>query len=139
MVGILFHYIGSIIKVMRKDIEGIDDIKILVNAFYETVRKDEQLAPIFNKHIPGDWTPHLETMYRFWNAALFGVREYVGNPFMKHASLPIRAEHFEQWINIFYTTLHSHFEGANAEEAKRRAMIMARTFHARMNAGKVES
>jgi hemoglobin len=50
---------------MKKDIEGIADIKILVNAFYEKVRMDETLAPIFNRHIPGDWTPHLETMYRF--------------------------------------------------------------------------
>jgi hemoglobin len=70
---------------------------------------------------------------------LFGAREYVGNPFMKHASLPIGAEHFDRWINIFYATVNEKFGGANAEEAKRRAAIMARTFYLRMSAGKVKT
>jgi hemoglobin len=119
---------------MKKDIENMDDIKLLVDEFYRQVRQDPLLAPIFNQRITGDWQPHLETMYKFWNAALFGVRDYVGNPFMKHAALPIGAQHFEQWINLFYATIDTQFEGAVADEAKRRAMIMAHTFYGRMNA-----
>ena len=117
---------------MNREITGIDDIKFLVNTFYDKVRKDELLAPIFLEKIPGDWGPHLETMYRFWNAALFSVREYTGNPFMKHAGLPLSAKHFDQWITLFYETIDEHFSGAVAEEAKRRAMIMAHTFYRRM-------
>jgi hemoglobin len=120
---------------MKTDIKTIDDIKFLVDAFYAKVRKDELLSPIFNTRITGDWQPHMETMYKFWNAALFGVREYVGNPFAKHATLPINAPHFEQWINLFYETIDQNFEGTVADQAKSRAMIMAHTFYGRMKEG----
>ena len=117
---------------MKSDIKHIEDIKVLVNTFYDKVRQDELLAPVFNSKIRGDWQPHLDTMYRFWNAALFNVREYMGNPFMKHASLPLTQEHFERWVDLFYQTIDATFEGAVADVAKRRAMIMAHTFYSRM-------
>ena len=102
-----------------KDIEGIDDIKLLVDDFYRRVKQDELLAPIFSDRI-SDWEPHLETMYRFWNAALFQVREYVGNPFARHVNLPVGGVHFERWISLFYKTLDEHFEGPVTTEAKQR-------------------
>jgi hemoglobin len=114
-----------------RDLEGLDDIRFVVDVFYNKVRKDALLSPVFAMRIT-DWQPHLDTMYRFWNAALFGVREYVGNPFGKHAELPIDGPHFEQWIKLFYETLEEHFEGPVADEAKRKAMIMAHTFYARI-------
>jgi len=117
---------------MKTDIRNEEDIKVLVDTFYDRVRQDELLTPIFNSKIIGDWQPHLDTMYRFWNAALFNVREYTGNPFMKHVSLPLKQEHFERWIELFYQTIDATFEGAIADEAKRRAMIMAHTFYKRM-------
>jgi hemoglobin len=120
---------------MKRDIENIADIKLLVDTFYEKVRQDELLAPVFNQRITGDWQPHLETMYKFWNAALFGIRGYVGNPFGKHAALPIEAAHFEQWISLFYTTIDQHFQGIIADDAKRRSMIMAHTFYGRISKG----
>lgn len=115
-----------------KDIEGIEDIKVLVDQFYTKVRADELLAPVFDARI-ADWVPHLNTMYRFWNAALFQVREYVGNPFLKHATLPVDGQHFERWIELFYETLDEHFQGPVAEEAKRRSLIMANTFYSRLS------
>jgi len=114
-----------------KDIQNIEDIRILVDRFYTKVRADELLGPVFETRIQ-DWGPHLDTMYRFWNAALFQVREYVGNPFMKHASLPVDGQHFERWIELFYQTLDENFDGPTAQEAKKRAMIMANTFYNRM-------
>lgn len=118
---------------MKADINNVEDIKVLVDSFYDRVKKDELLAPIFLKAIPGDWAPHLDTMYRFWNAALFNVREYSGNPFRKHMPLPLKQAHFERWISLFYQTLDDSFSGPVADEAKRRAMIMAHTFYSRMN------
>lgn len=114
-----------------KDIENIQDIKFLVNEFYNKVRQDALLAPVFASRIK-DWQSHLEAMYRFWNAALFGVRGYVGNPFLKHAKLPIDGPHFEQWIRLFFETIDAHFEGTIAEDAKTRSMIMAKTFYQRI-------
>jgi hemoglobin len=58
----------------KHDITGIEDIKLLVDEFYDLVGKDELLAPIFNYRLSTYWVPHLEKMYTFWNAALFGVK-----------------------------------------------------------------
>lgn len=120
---------------MKKDIESLDDIKLLVDTFYGKVQLDGLLGPVFIARIR-DWQPHLDIMYKFWNAALFGVRAYVGNPFAKHAALPLDAPHFEQWINLFYATLDEHFEGPVTDEAKRKAMLMAHTFYSRISAGR---
>jgi hemoglobin len=114
-----------------KDIENINDIRILVDDCYSKVRKDELLAPVFNERI-SDWQSHLDTMYRFWNAALFQVREYVGNPFAKHINLPVSGAHFDRWVSLFYESLDEHFEGPVADEAKRRSVIMANTFYRRI-------
>ena len=50
-----------------KDIAGKEDIKIFVDKFYEKIRKDEKLGPVFGMRIPnGNWSKHLERMYSFW-------------------------------------------------------------------------
>lgn len=117
----------------KKDIEGIDDIKLLVDDFYDRVAKDELLAPIFNFRLSTYWKPHLEKMYTFWNAALFGVKGYVGNPFSKHATMQLTAAHFNAWIILFTKTIDTHFSGPVADDAKRRALIMAANFARRLD------
>lgn len=121
---------------MKHDIRNLEDIKVMVNSFYDQVKIDSLLAAIFFERIPGDWREHLDVMYRFWNAALFNVREYTGNPFRKHMYLPLQQRHFERWIELFYKTVDENFSGPVADEAKRRAMIMAHTFYSRMNINK---
>jgi hemoglobin len=113
---------------MKKDITGLEDIKLLVDDFYRKVQQDALLAPIFFEHIPGDWGPHLNKMYQFWNAALFGEKGYVGNPFARHAHMPLTQTHFDHWLHWFRETIDTHFEGPTADDAKRRAGIMAGNF-----------
>lgn len=117
---------------IKKDIDGIEDIKLLVDDFYDLVAKDELLAPIFNFRLSTYWTPHLEKMYGFWNAALFGVKGYVGNPFSKHVTMELTAAHFSTWIGLFTYTVDTHFNGPVADDAKRRALIMAANFSRRL-------
>lgn len=112
----------------KKDIGGVEDIKVLVDDFYGRIKGDALLAPIFNFRLSTHWTPHLEKMYTFWNAALFGMKGYNGNPFLKHATMELDPEHFERWINLFNKTIETHFEGPLAEEAKIRAAVMASMF-----------
>ena len=64
----------------------------------------------------------------FWNAALFGVKGYHGNPYMKHATMELDPEHFERWISIFKQTIDAYFQGPLAEEAKIRGAVMASMF-----------
>jgi hemoglobin len=113
---------------MKKEIEDIEDIKVFVNDFYAKVRNDQLIGPIFSETIPGDWQPHLDKMYTFWNAALFGVPGFRGNPFAKHAPLGIELQHFTRWLELFYETIDGNFEGFIAEDAKNRAGLMANMF-----------
>lgn len=121
---------------MRKDIAGLDDIKLLVDNFYDKVRRDALLEPIFFVHIADNWGPHLNKMYLFWNAALFGEKGYVGNPFARHAHMPLTKTHFEHWLHLFEETVDAHFEGTVAEDAKTRAAMMAGNFLNRLTMGR---
>lgn len=112
----------------KEDISGIEDIKLMVNVFYKKVREDDLLAPIFNFRLSTHWEPHLEKMYAFWNAALFGVKGYNGQPFIKHATMDLEEEHFKRWMSMFNETIDTYFEGPVAEDAKSRAAIMASMF-----------
>ncbi|RYU92175.1 group III truncated hemoglobin [Mucilaginibacter terrigena] len=114
------------------DIEDINSIKVIVDAFYIRVREDEVLAPIFMNAIPGDWGPHLNKMYGFWNAAMFGVQGYKGNPFARHVPLPISREHFERWLMLFGQTVNQYFNGPVAEDIKKRAGLMSEMFQAKL-------
>jgi len=119
-----------------EDINGIASIRIMVDDFYTQVRQDEILGPVFSKVITGDWQPHLNQMYDFWNAALFGVPGFRGNPFAKHAPLPIDEQHFSRWLELFGKTIDRHFQGAVAEDAKKRAELMSVLFQHKLQAAK---
>ena len=56
---------------MKRDIENLDDIKLLVNTFYGRIQKNLVLGPIFEEKVGGRWDQHLEKMYRFWQTILF--------------------------------------------------------------------
>ena len=112
---------------MKPDIKGLEDIIPFVDGFYSKVQQDELIGPVFNNVIT-DWGPHLEKMYKFWNAALFGISGFKGNPFAKHAPLPIETKHFDRWLTLFNETIDSYFEGEMAFDAKKRAGLMATMF-----------
>lgn len=84
---------------------GIDETLIdrLVRAFYDRVRADSLLGPVFEARI-GDWEPHLERMVRFWSSVALMSGRYHGQPMEVHARLPIDARHFDRWLDIFEAT-----------------------------------
>lgn len=113
---------------MMKELLNLEQIKQLVDAFYEKVRQDAMLADIFDAQIGDHWPEHLEKMYRFWQTVLLGEHTYTGSPFAPHARLPLEKRHFDRWLLLFYQTLDEHFEGEKAGEAKWRAEKMAEMF-----------
>lgn len=117
---------------MRKDLENEADIKTLVDTFYESVNKDELLAPIFNEFAEVDWSHHLPVMYSFWSSVLFGSMAYKGQPFPKHMRLPIQKQHFQRWISLFTQSIDELFEGPKANEAKQKATSIAQIFQMKM-------
>mgnify|MGYP001166003874 FL=1 len=112
-----------------KEIITIEDIKLLVDAFYTKVRTDSLLAPIFNDKIQDRWPLHLEKMYRFWQTVLLNQHTYNGSPFVPHAKLPVDQHHFDRWLLLFYQTIDENFSGEKATEAKWRAEKMAEMFY----------
>ncbi|EJL64471.1 group III truncated hemoglobin [Flavobacterium sp. CF136] len=112
-----------------QDISNIEDIKILVNTFYDKVQKDDLIGPIFNQKMMGRWPEHLEKMYRFWQTILLEEHTYSGSPFPPHKQLPVNQSHFNRWMEIFTSTVDSLFVGKLAEEAKVRAANMAYMFN----------
>ncbi|MGO4770798.1 group III truncated hemoglobin [Flavobacterium sp. W22_SRS_FK3] len=112
-----------------QDILNLDDIKLLVNTFYEKVQNDDLIGPIFNEKMMGRWPEHLEKMYRFWQTLLLVEHTYSGSPFPPHKHLPVNQSHFDRWMEIFTTTVDSLFVGKLAEEAKIRAANMAYMFN----------
>ena len=109
----------------KPDIISRQDIQTLVDRFYDKVKSDSLLAPVFS-HV--DWPAHLPVMYSFWASILLGEVGYTGNPFQKHVSLPISALHFRQWLVLFHQTIDENFSGDKADEAKSRASNIAGVF-----------
>ncbi|MFV0607250.1 MAG: group III truncated hemoglobin [Niabella sp.] len=116
-----------------QDITSINDVKLLVNTFYDNVRTDDLIGPIFNGKIEDRWPEHLEKMYRFWQTVLLDEHTYFGSPFPPHANLPIQEEHFDVWLSIFNFTVDKLFKGEKADEAKWRAGKMANMFITKIN------
>lgn len=111
-----------------RDIQNIEDIKKMVDSFYDKVNQDKELSYIFNDFAKVDWPKHLPIMYNFWNKILFSQGNYKGNPFEKHIPLPIESKHFERWVEIFCQNIDSLFQGEKAEETKLRAQSIAYIF-----------
>jgi len=120
-------------RVAKTDITTEADIKTLVHRFYEKVRGDEQLGPIFDAAIQDNWDAHLQKMCDFWGTLLLYTRKYLSDPMVKHMPLPIQQEHFERWISLFNQTVDECFAGDLATEAKRRAGNIARFMNSMKN------
>lgn len=116
---------------MKKEIEDIRDIRLLVDTFYDRARKDELLAPIFDEKITA-WQHHLEALYQFWQSVLLEQQTYQGVPFPKHSDLPLTHQHFDRWLSLFHQTVDDLFTGPLAEEAKFRAIKMSEVFRYKM-------
>lgn len=112
----------------RPKILTVDDIRLLVDTFYDRIKTDALLGPVFNERIKEQWPVHLDKMYRFWQTILLEQHTYFGAPFPPHAQLPVDHTHFEAWLALFTITVDELFTGEKAAEAKWRAGKMAEMF-----------
>jgi hemoglobin len=111
------------------DIDSREDIERLVDTFYDGVRTDDILGPIFNDVARVDWAGHLPKMYAFWETVLFGTSGFKGNPLAVHLQLaemtPLGAREFDRWLALFRASVDGLFSGPVAREAKQRAARIA--------------
>lgn len=115
---------------IKPDIKSRAEVCKLVDAFYDKVRADSLLAPLF-AHV--NWTAHLPVMYSFWSTVLLGEGSYAGNPISKHLNLSLEQGHFKRWLFLFFQAVNENFEGPRAEEAKTRAQSIAAVMQIKMN------
>lgn len=85
---------------------GLDEevLRALVHRFYDKVRGDAVLGPIFAARNT-DWGPHLDRMVIFWSSVVLMTGRYHGRPVPAHASLSIDASHFDRWLALFRQTV----------------------------------
>ena len=103
------------------------EVHTLVHDFYDQVRIDPVLGPIFNRHIT-DWDHHLEQLVNFWSSILRGTGRFSGSPMPKHIALPdLSAELFQYWLALFHTTTLSQPNQAMGEKAYSMAQRIAQS------------
>lgn len=114
---------------IMKDITNREDIELMVNTFYDVVRKDKRLSFLFDETAKVDWPHHLPKMYDFWESVLFDKALFSGNPMGAHIKLhnteTLKSEDFDIWIRLFNANIDKHFSGPITEKAKQRAESIA--------------
>ena len=114
---------------MKKDIKTGEDVRLLVDSFYDKVRKDLVIGFLFQEVARVNWEQHLPVMYAFWENVLFMSGGYSGNPMIAHLNLhgqyPLTKLHFDRWYELFKATVDEHFEGEQVEKALQRALSIS--------------
>jgi hemoglobin len=81
-------------------------VRRVISAFYDKVRRDAVLGPVFAEAIGSDWAPHIEKINQFWLTATRLGGGYESARFlpahMQHSS--IRADQIPQWLRLFRET-----------------------------------
>ncbi len=109
---------------------GLDDgmLHRLVHGFYDRVRTDPLLGPVFAERIT-NWGPHLEKMVDFWSSVALMTGRYHGAPMPKHLPLPVEGEHFDRWLALFRETAQEICPPEGAAWVIERAERIAASIH----------
>ncbi len=102
---------------MKFDTITEDSIRQMVYGFYDDVRTDAVLGPVFEQVLHDKWDEHMPRMVNFWATILLGVPRFSGNVFGKHMALSgIAPEHFTRWLSLFKKTVMRLYEEDTAAE-----------------------
>lgn len=100
---------------MKFDTITEEALTSLVYSFYDDVRKNAVIGPVFERALHDKWDTHLPRMVDFWSTMLLGTRRFSGNVYGKHMALDdIKREHFVQWLTLFGRTTTRLFAAAPA-------------------------
>jgi hemoglobin len=106
---------GSEVPALRYPEPTPTNIRELVHAFYERVRADAMLGPVFERALHGRWDDHLPKMCLFWGSLALGDKRYRGNVQKVHEPLDgIEPRHFSRWLHLFLHTVCERYEPAAA-------------------------
>jgi hemoglobin len=92
------------LRIEVKDTAQVSEqqIRQLVDLFYDKVRADPQLGPIFERVIQEQWEPHLRKMYDFWSSVMLTTGRYKGQPVAVHKRIEgLEIGLFDRWLALF--------------------------------------
>lgn len=96
------------------------EIRGLVDWFYEAVRGDGLLGPVFEEHV-ADWSMHLPKMYDFWSTVVLRSGRYAGRPIEAHLVLRgLTQGHFDRWLELWRAAVE-----AKIGPGARRAFVLS--------------
>ncbi len=105
------------------------DIRTLVDRFYERVRGDDLIGPIFVERVV-DWSVHLPKMCDFWSTVVRRTGRYSGRPYEAHQAIGgLTPAHFDRWLSLWESTVNRTIKPtarlAFVESARRMAVSMS--------------
>ncbi|WP_424810909.1 group III truncated hemoglobin [Roseococcus sp. YIM B11640] len=110
--------------------DGIDEASLahLVQRFYERIRADALLGPVFEGEVD-DWPAHLQTLADFWSGVMLRGERYKGNPAAVHMRLRehLSAEKFARWLALWKATTEAEMPPEAAALLQERASRIARS------------
>ena len=94
----------------------------LVEHFYNRVRADPLIGPVFNKAV-ADWPEHLAKLQSFWSSVMLTSGRYKGRPLpahLKHAE-EIDACAFQRWLALWKESTDALFDPPSAAALQEKA------------------
>ncbi|MBM0637510.1 truncated hemoglobin Ctb [Campylobacter sp. VicNov18] len=109
-----------------------ENIAELMEIFYEKVKQDKNLGPIFKNAIgtsDEEWKKHKAKIGNFWTGILLGEGDYNGQPLKKHLDLPpFPEEFFDIWLDLFEKSLNKVYDERIQAVILQRAQMIASHF-----------
>ena len=104
-----------------------DSIAVMIEVFYNEVRRHPTLGPIFEAAIAeNEWPDHLQTMRNFWSSVMLASGRYSGNPVSVHRAVAgLERPLFADWLALFTATAAALFDPEPAAEFSAKAHRIA--------------
>lgn len=99
-----------------REITSVNDIRLMVDAFYERAGNDELLRPIFMNI--KDSVPYKELLYQYWESEILSQHNEVRALLPEHISRMTSTRQFIRWLELFLHTIDSLYAGPVADKAK---------------------
>src|SRR4028119_2173321 len=91
------------------------DLERLVGRFYDRVRRDAVLGPLF-EGVVHDWPEHLVKLQAFWSSVMLTTGRYKGSPMtahIRHANA-IEPAMFDRWLALWRDTAREQLDSEAA-------------------------
>lgn len=99
-----------------------------VERFYDRIRADAVLAPIFADHVK-DWDAHVDRLSNFWSSIVLISGRYKGNPHRAHLPFAqqLTPDLFARWLDLWSQTARENFSEDIAAQLEFKAQRIARS------------